>query len=156
VIVVLCSWSGRPALLRTQHDYHHDKKVKPEATTAVTELLMMGGKTPETCWAVNKRQDNKLKNCCVMLVIYLNCTMMHGFTYLKLILSIHPSIYLFFRLSLLSDICDNLIFVLLNWWIPLVLSTMTLSLTDSYDWYVSIWSVDSNELCEIWGDDTTA
>jgi hypothetical protein len=22
---------------------------------------MMGGKTPETCWAVNKRQDNKLK-----------------------------------------------------------------------------------------------
>jgi hypothetical protein len=24
-------------------------KVKPEAATAVTELLMMGGKTPETC-----------------------------------------------------------------------------------------------------------
>jgi hypothetical protein len=22
---------------------------------------MMGGRTPETCWAVNKRQDNKLK-----------------------------------------------------------------------------------------------
>jgi hypothetical protein len=22
---------------------------------------MMGGKTPKTCWAVNKRQDNKLK-----------------------------------------------------------------------------------------------
>jgi len=49
--------------------------------TAVIELLMMGGKTPETCWAVNKRQDNKLKNCC--LVIYLNCTMMHGLTKLK-------------------------------------------------------------------------
>jgi hypothetical protein len=32
-----------------QHDYHHDTKVKPEAATAVTELLMMGGKTPETC-----------------------------------------------------------------------------------------------------------
>jgi len=31
-----------------QHDYHHDKKVKPEAATAVIELLMMGGKTPET------------------------------------------------------------------------------------------------------------
>jgi len=28
---------------------HHDKKVKPEAATAVIELLMMGGKTPETC-----------------------------------------------------------------------------------------------------------
>jgi hypothetical protein len=31
----------------------------------------MGGKTPETCWDVNKRQDNKLKNCCIWLVIYL-------------------------------------------------------------------------------------
>jgi hypothetical protein len=40
-------------------------------------------KTPETCWAVNKRQDNKLKNCCFRLVIYLNCTMMHGLTNLK-------------------------------------------------------------------------
>ena len=45
---------------------------------------MMGGKTPETCSAVNKRQDNKLKICCTWLVIYLNCTMMHGFTGLKL------------------------------------------------------------------------
>ena len=38
VIDVLCSWSGQPA----------DTKVKPEAATAVIELLMMGGKTPET------------------------------------------------------------------------------------------------------------
>jgi len=44
---------------------------------------MMGGKTPETCWAVNKRQDNKLKNCCIWLVIYFNCTMMRGLTDLK-------------------------------------------------------------------------
>jgi hypothetical protein len=44
---------------------------------------MMGGRTPKTCWAVNKRQDNKLKNCCIWLVIYLNCTMMHGLTNLK-------------------------------------------------------------------------
>jgi hypothetical protein len=35
VIVVLCSWSGRPSRPRTQHDYHHDTKVKPEAATAV-------------------------------------------------------------------------------------------------------------------------
>jgi hypothetical protein len=66
--------AGRPARLRTQHDYHHDTKVKPEAATAVVGLLMMGGKTPETCWAVNKRQDNKLENCCIWLVIYLNFT----------------------------------------------------------------------------------
>jgi len=39
--------------------------------------------TPKTSWAVNKRQDNKLKNCCIRLVIYLNCTMMHGLTNLK-------------------------------------------------------------------------
>jgi hypothetical protein len=76
VIAVLCSCSGypagRPARPRAQHDCHHDTKVKPEAATAVIELPMMGGKTPETCWDVNKRQDNKLKNCCVWLVIYLN------------------------------------------------------------------------------------
>ena len=47
------------------------------------ELLMMGGRTPETCWAVKKRQDNKLLNCCFWLVIYLNCTMMHGLTNIK-------------------------------------------------------------------------
>jgi hypothetical protein len=34
---------------QTQHNYHHDMKVKPEAATAVIELLMIGGKTPETC-----------------------------------------------------------------------------------------------------------
>jgi hypothetical protein len=83
VIVVLCSWSDRPAGSRIQHDCHHDTKVKPEAATVVIELLMMGGKTPEICWAVNKRQDNKLKNCCIRLVIYLNCTMMHRHTNLK-------------------------------------------------------------------------
>jgi hypothetical protein len=57
--VVLCSWSGQLARPQTQHDCHHDTKVKPEAATAVIELLMMGGKMPETCSAVNKRQDNK-------------------------------------------------------------------------------------------------
>jgi hypothetical protein len=44
---------------------------------------MMSGKAPETLWAVNKCQDNKLTKCCVRLVIYLNCTMMHGLTNLK-------------------------------------------------------------------------
>jgi UDP-N-acetylglucosamine:LPS N-acetylglucosamine transferase len=49
VTVVLCSWAGRPARPRTQHDYHHDTKVRPEAATAGIELLMMGGETSETC-----------------------------------------------------------------------------------------------------------
>jgi hypothetical protein len=74
-----------PAQPRTQRDCHHDTKVKPEAATAVIELLMMGGKAPEICWAVNKHQDTKLENCCICLVIYLNCTMMHGHTNLKFI-----------------------------------------------------------------------
>jgi hypothetical protein len=51
VTVVPCSWSGRPAdrQFSEQHDCHHNTKVKPEAAIAVIELLMMNGKTPETC-----------------------------------------------------------------------------------------------------------
>jgi hypothetical protein len=48
-------WAGRPKH-NQQHCYHHALKVKPEAATAVVELLMMSVRTPETCWAVNKRQ----------------------------------------------------------------------------------------------------
>jgi hypothetical protein len=33
--------------------------------------------------AVNKPQDNRLKNCCIWLVIYLNFTMMQGLTNIK-------------------------------------------------------------------------
>jgi len=44
-----------------RHCYHHTPKVKPEAVTAVVELLMMGVRTPETCRAVNKCQDIKLE-----------------------------------------------------------------------------------------------
>jgi len=40
--------AGRPARPRTQRDCNHDVKVKPEAATAVIELLMMGEKTPKT------------------------------------------------------------------------------------------------------------
>jgi hypothetical protein len=46
-----------PARPRTQHGYHHDTKVKPEAATAVIELLMMDGKTSKTCSAVNKPSE---------------------------------------------------------------------------------------------------
>jgi hypothetical protein len=49
VAVVLYSWLGWPSRPQTQHDYHHNTQVKPEAATAVIELLMMGGKTPKTC-----------------------------------------------------------------------------------------------------------
>ena len=32
-----------------RHCYHHAPTVKPEAATAVVELLMMGVRKPETC-----------------------------------------------------------------------------------------------------------
>jgi len=32
-----------------QHCYHHAPTVKPEAATAIVELLMMDVRTPETC-----------------------------------------------------------------------------------------------------------
>jgi hypothetical protein len=40
--------AGRPDH-EQQHCYHHAPTVKPEAATAVVELLMMGVRTPETC-----------------------------------------------------------------------------------------------------------
>jgi hypothetical protein len=87
-----CSGS-RPARPRTQHDCHHDTKVTPEAANAVIVLLMMGGKTPETCWAVNKRQDNKLENCCIWLVIYLNCTIQMLSEYPSIGKSLHTRLF---------------------------------------------------------------
>jgi hypothetical protein len=38
------------------------------STTAVVELLMMGVRTPKTCWAVHKRHVINLRNCCIWLV----------------------------------------------------------------------------------------
>jgi hypothetical protein len=66
---VCCGWRTPPTAhcvcgRAGRHDYHHDTKVKPEAATAVIEFLMISGKTPQTSWAVNKHQDNKLKNFC--------------------------------------------------------------------------------------------
>jgi hypothetical protein len=41
--------SSHPSSEVQQHCYHHVPTVKPEAATAVVELLMMGVRTPETC-----------------------------------------------------------------------------------------------------------
>jgi len=59
---------------------------KPEAATAVIELLMMGMRMPETCWAVFKRQAINLRNYCVWLVDSFECMMMHGLKTLNLLL----------------------------------------------------------------------
>ena len=50
--MVVVGSAGRPAGRPDhgqQHCYHHAPTVKPEAATAVVELLTMGVRTPETC-----------------------------------------------------------------------------------------------------------
>jgi hypothetical protein len=60
---------GRGQAGRSDHDkqhwYHHAPTVKPEAATAVVELMTMGVLTPETCSAVHKRQVINLRKCCI-------------------------------------------------------------------------------------------
>jgi hypothetical protein len=56
--------AGRPDH-NQQHCYHYAPTVKPETATGVVELLMMGMRTPETCWAVNKSQVINWKNSCI-------------------------------------------------------------------------------------------
>jgi len=48
VLLFVVGPAGRPDH-NQQHCYHHAPKIKPEAATAVFELLMMGVRTPETC-----------------------------------------------------------------------------------------------------------
>ena len=51
----------RPTALLSPRSYG-----KPEAAAAaVDRLLMMGKRTPETCWAVNKRQTINWRNFCI-------------------------------------------------------------------------------------------
>ena len=62
VLLVVVGPVGRPrptALLSPSSDS------KPVAATAVVELLMMDVRTPETCWAVHKRQVIHLRSCCI-------------------------------------------------------------------------------------------
>jgi hypothetical protein len=43
---------------------------KSEAATAVIQLLMIGGKAPETCSAVNKRQNYKLEKLLYLVDLF--------------------------------------------------------------------------------------
>jgi len=65
------SWSGRPDHDQ-QHCHRHTPTVKPEAATAFVELLMMSVTTPETCWAVHKRQVITWEIVASSWLIYLN------------------------------------------------------------------------------------
>ena len=63
---------------------------------------MMGGKRPETCWAVNKRQDNKLKKLLHQVgdLFELNVKLRyHKLTYLRKILHILAGLVILFKIK---------------------------------------------------------
>jgi hypothetical protein len=65
----------RPLLWLSHRSGRQPKKyVKPEAAITVFELLMMGGVSPETCWAINKNWNNKfyytVSSCCSFYELY--------------------------------------------------------------------------------------
>jgi hypothetical protein len=57
LLVAVAGWPDHDQ----QHCYHHAPTVKPEAATAVVELLMMGVRMPETCRAVYNMSSKKLE-----------------------------------------------------------------------------------------------
>jgi hypothetical protein len=63
LLQLLSSWCNNCRLADhdQQHCYHHAPMVKPETATAVVELMMVGVRTPETCWVVYKTSSNKLE-----------------------------------------------------------------------------------------------
>jgi len=69
---------SRPARPRPTELLSPNSDCKPEADTAVFELLMMGMRLPETCWALFKRQVINLRSCCLWLVDSVESMMMHG------------------------------------------------------------------------------
>jgi len=59
------SWSGRPPPTTLQPPLFN---VKTRSSYCSCMFLMMSWKTPETCWAIHKRQVINLWNCCILLV----------------------------------------------------------------------------------------
>jgi hypothetical protein len=63
-------WSGRLQPARPQPTTLQPllSNGKTRGSYCSCMLLMMGGETPETCWATHKRQVINLWNCCISLV----------------------------------------------------------------------------------------
>ena len=78
--------------------YHHAPTVKPEVAPAVVELLMMGVRTAETCWAVytSKRQVINLRICCIWLV-----DLFETYTYIYIYIYLFIYLFSFFKSLLL-------------------------------------------------------
>jgi hypothetical protein len=85
---------------------------------------MMGWTMTETCSAVNKRQDNKLENCCIWLVIYLNCHI-NCLKYLRMSLCLLFYIEYKSSRTIIGHLKDKFVYILLwplfsIYWIDLV------------------------------------
>jgi hypothetical protein len=59
------SWSARPRPTMLQPPLSNGKT---RVSWCSCLLLMMGGETPETCWAAHKRQVINFRSCCILLV----------------------------------------------------------------------------------------
>jgi hypothetical protein len=116
---------GRSRADRSDHDqqhcYHHAPTVKPEAATAVVELLKMGVRTPETCWAVHKRQLINLRNCCIWLVdlfgAYENVMWRGMYSRCKMFVTGSQSIWTHCTVYIIHVLrCWNVVWIYKNFW----------------------------------------
>jgi len=75
--LVVVGPAGRPDHDQ-QHCYHQAPTVNQMLLLQLLQLLMMGMRIPETCWAVFKWQVINLRICCIWLVDSVESMMMHG------------------------------------------------------------------------------
>jgi len=70
--------------------------VKPEDAITISEFLMMGGVSPETCWAIKKHWNNKLYYTVASCWLFLRdlCARIHGHQILDALLIIHYACYM--------------------------------------------------------------
>jgi len=76
------SAAGRGRAGRPEHDqqhcYHHVPTINQRLLLQLLQLLMMGMRMPETCWAVFKWQVVNLRICCIWLVDSVESMIMQG------------------------------------------------------------------------------
>jgi len=65
---VIIRWFRGRADHDQQHCYHQAPTVNQMPLLQLLQLLMMGMRMPETCWAVFKRQVINLRSCCILFV----------------------------------------------------------------------------------------
>jgi len=80
VTVVLCSWSGQTTNTARLPSRYEGKTRGGHCSHWAPDDGRENARNMLSC---KQTSESKLGNCCIWLVIYLNCTMMHGLTNLK-------------------------------------------------------------------------